>query len=379
MQRAVNSIALTAGPAGDAPQWVQLLPSGTFAGRDGAGPYTLGDAQAVIDATLAAASGADLPIDYDHQILWSRDNGQPAVASGWIKEVEARPDGIWGRVEWTPVAAARLRAREYRYLSPVFWHDAAGRNLRIEHAALTNTPNLELAAVASRLHSNGGERMDLKQLIAALGLPADATADKVIAAVKALAADGAKSRAAHSAMAKRLGLPEDATIVDLEQGVHGCLDAIDETAKALGVTDPVNPAQLAACAKALATKQGQTAGPDPTKHVPMEQFQAVASRLKALEDSQIKDKAAAAVAEAMQAGKVIPSTKEWAMAYASQDPTGFAAYVAAMPAIVIPGQEGPNGPPPAGPGQMDEAALAVCSQLGIPAEDYKRNINKEVG
>jgi len=211
------------------------------------------------------------------------------------------------------------------------------------------------------------------------GLPADATADKVIAAVKALAADGAKSRTAHSAMAKRLGLPEDATIVDLEQGVVSCLDAIDETAQVLGVTGPVNPAQLAACAKALATKQGQTADPDPTKHVPMEQFQAVASRLKALEDSQAKDKAAAAVAEAMQAGKVIPSTKAWAMAYASRDPAGFAAYVAAMPAIVTPGQEGPSGTPSAGPGQMDEAALAVCSQLGIPAEDYKRNIDKEVG
>ncbi len=85
LRRAHNSMPLAAGPAGAAPQWVQLLPAGTFTGRDGAGPYSLDDPQAVIDATLAAAAGADLPIDYDHQILWSRNNGQPAIAGGWLK------------------------------------------------------------------------------------------------------------------------------------------------------------------------------------------------------------------------------------------------------------------------------------------------------
>ncbi|WP_428560455.1 MAG: phage protease [Solidesulfovibrio sp. DCME] len=85
LRRAHNSMPLAAGPAGAAPQWVQLLPAGTFTGRDGAGPYSLDDPQAVIAATLAAAAGADLPIDYDHQILWSRNNGQPAIAGGWLK------------------------------------------------------------------------------------------------------------------------------------------------------------------------------------------------------------------------------------------------------------------------------------------------------
>ena len=216
LRRAINTIALAAG----APQWVQLLPAGTFTGRDGAGPYHLDDPLPVIDATLAAASGADLPIDYDHQLLWTRENGQPAVAAGWIKTYEARPDGIWGRVEWTPTAAGRLRDREYRYLSPVFWHDPDGTVTRIECAALTNVPNLELAAVASRLPNNGGE-MDPKQILsdlaAALGMPPDTSQDKLLARAKSLAA---KAKAP-AAMAKRLGLADEAGPDAIEHGRGG--------------------------------------------------------------------------------------------------------------------------------------------------------------
>ena len=375
IRRAVNTITLT----GDASQWVQLLPAGTFSGRDGDGPYHNEDPQAVIDATLAAASGADLPIDYDHQILWSRNNGQPAVAAGWMRAFESRADGVWAFVEWTPTAASRVRDREYRYLSPVYWHDANGNVIRIEHAALTNVPNLELEAIASRKQTNGGE-MDLKQLIAALGLPADTTVDKVLAAVKALAADSAKTRAAHSAMATRLGLPEDATIVTIEQGVAGCLDAIDETAKALGLTAPVKPPQLAACAKDMVRAfQGKeaAAATDPTKYVPMDQHMAVASRLTALETRLATDAATSAVDAAMKAGKVTPKNKDWAVAYASKDPDGFKTYVDGAPVIVAPGQEGPHGQPPKAAGEMGEADLAVCSRLGLTTEEFKKNLQQE--
>jgi phage I-like protein len=221
--------------------------------------------------------------------------------------------------------------------------------------------------------------MDLKQLIAALGLPADVTADKVIAAVKALAADSAKTRAAHSAMAKRLGLPEDAQILVIDQAVAGCLEAVNDTALVLGLSGPTKPAQLAACAKDLiAAKlgQAQTAATDPTKFVPMEQHMAVASRLTALETKLATNAATAAVDAAMKAGKVIPSTKEWALACASKDPEGFAAFVAAAPVILKPGPEGPGGRPPHATGEMGEEDLAVCSRLGIVPEEYKKNMQE---
>lgn len=384
LQRAANSsMPLPAGPAGAAPEWVQLLPAGTFAGRDGAGPYSQDDPQAVIAATLAAAAGADLPIDYDHQILWSRDNGQPALAAGWIKEFAARDGGVWARVEWTSTAAARLAAREYRYLSPVFWHDDAGRILRIEHAALTNTPNLEMQALASRLQNSGGE-MDLKQFLATLapvlGLPADVTAERLAAHAKSLAERDTATGVVLVGMSKRLGLPETATPQVIDTAVAEALAAVNETAHALGLTGSVKPAQLAACAKELvgANKgQQQTANPDPTKHVPMSEFVAVSSRLKALEDAQAQDKANESVEAAMAAGKVTPGNRDWALAYASKDPAGFAAFVAAAPSIVKPGQHGQGGTPPAASGQLGEVDLAVCSRMGLDPEEYKKHLPKE--
>ena len=382
LKRAINSMPLAAGPAGAAPEWVQIMPAGTFSGRDGAGPYSLDDPQAVMAATLAAAAGADLPIDYDHQILWSRDNGQPALAAGWIKEFAARDGGVWARVDWTPTAAARLAAREYRYLSPVFWHDDAGRILRIEHAALTNTPNLEMQALASRLQNNGGE-MDLKQFLAtlapALGLPADVTAEQLAAHAKSLAERDKATGVVLVGMSKRLGLSETATPQVIDTAVADALAAVNETAHALGLTGTVKPAQLAACAKDLvgANKGQQQTSLDPTKHVPMSEFVAVSSRLKALEDSLVQDKATEAVEAAMKAGKITPGNRDWALAYASKDAAGFAAFVTAAPAVVTPGQHGPGYAPPAAAGQLGEADLAVCSRMGLDPEEYKKHLPKE--
>jgi len=380
LRRAINTISLA---PGGSPQWVQLLPAGTFAGRDGAGPYHMADPQAVIDATLAAASGADLPVDYDHQTLWSRENGQAAPAAGWIKDYQARPDGsIWGLVEWTQAAADRLADRQYRYLSPVFWHDAVGNVTRIEHAALTNIPNLELAAVASRLPNHGGE-MDpklLAALIAALGLPAETTAEQLVAHAKGLAVK-ARTEGTHLAvMAKRLGLGTEAGADVVFKSMADCLDAVDETAQALGLSGPTKPAFLAAHAKELlAAKEGQarTAGPDPTKFVPIEQFRAVNDRLGAIETRLAGDTATRAVDAAMAAGKVIPATKDWALAYASKDLAGFEAFAKTAPAIVKPGRQAPAGQPPVADGELGEEELAVCSRLGLSPEEFKKLSKKE--
>jgi phage I-like protein len=378
LQRAHNSMPLAAGPAGAAPLWVQLLPAGTFTGRDGAGPYSLDDPQAVINATLAAAAGADLPIDYDHQILWSQRNGQPAIAGGWFKEFEVRDGSVWARVDWTPAAAAHIAAREYRYMSPVFLHDAAGRIIRIEHAALTNVPNLELEAIASR-SPNGGE-MDPKlfaALLVALGLPADTKAETLAAHAKTIVDRLKEADVTLAAMSKRLGLPDGSTLRTIENAVDVAMAAVAETAQVLGETGPLAPAKLAACAKALMAKQGQTADPDPSQFVPMSEFRAVSSRLKALEDGQAQDKAAEAVQAAMKAGKVTPKNKEWAIGYASKDLAGFEVFVEGAPVIVRPGQEGPGGQPPAAAGQLGDVDLAVCSRMGLDPEEFKKNRQQE--
>ncbi len=136
---------------GTPPAWVHILPRGRFQTNDGRGPYTLNDPQAIITNTLLYHGKLDIPVDYDHQLLWTRDNGKPALAAGWVKELAVRPDGIWGRVEWTDAAAARIAAKEYRYISPVFRYDTSMNVQKIESVALVNNPALVLTAIASAL------------------------------------------------------------------------------------------------------------------------------------------------------------------------------------------------------------------------------------
>tara|TARA_B100002019_G_C21152386_1_gene538925 strand:+ start:381 stop:821 length:441 start_codon:yes stop_codon:yes gene_type:complete len=95
-----------------------------------------------------------LLIDRDHQIDYAVP-GTPVKAAGWIKEMQVREDGIWGRVEWTERALAEIKAKEYRYISPVFMHKKdTGEITAIIRASLTNHPNLELKAVASSQTKN---------------------------------------------------------------------------------------------------------------------------------------------------------------------------------------------------------------------------------
>ena len=87
--KSVFSVALPAFQAGDAPDWMQLFPTGTFSGRDGRGPYTC-DPVSVVAQTRAHNGPLDIPVDYDHQLEFSAVNGQPAPAAGWITALEAR-------------------------------------------------------------------------------------------------------------------------------------------------------------------------------------------------------------------------------------------------------------------------------------------------
>lgn len=61
LDHGIHSIAIPC----DLPEWVQLLPAGTFRGRDGRGTHALSDPAVVVAATRAI--DLDLPIDIDHQ------------------------------------------------------------------------------------------------------------------------------------------------------------------------------------------------------------------------------------------------------------------------------------------------------------------------
>lgn len=129
-----------------APQWVHLLPSGAIQGRDGRS-YTMTDPAALV--ADFQAGGLDLVVDFEHasESPAARLSG-PVPAAGWVKELQARADGVWGLVEWTARAAALIAAKEYRYLSPVILHHPDTHEImRLKGAGLVHSPNLMLQSL----------------------------------------------------------------------------------------------------------------------------------------------------------------------------------------------------------------------------------------
>lgn len=161
-------------------EWIHLLPGGVFSGRDGRGPYRVTDATDLIKASLARGQGK-LVIDENHATDLAAPQGRPAPAIGWIDELEARSDGIWGHVSWNARGKALLDERAYRGVSPVIQTDRAGHVLTIARASLTNMPNLPL----NHLHHSQTQepRMELDEVRSLLSLDADANEDAVRSAL----------------------------------------------------------------------------------------------------------------------------------------------------------------------------------------------------
>lgn len=157
-------------PQGDGvPEWVHLLPAGSVRTMDGRGPYTVKSLQAVVAASLVA--GAKLPIDECHAIDRAQPLGMSAPARGWIVELQAREDGLWGRVEWTPTGQQLMAEKAYSGISPAILHTQTGEVLQLLRASLTNTPNL-LGLVA--LNSENTTMDWRTKLIELLGLDGEA-------------------------------------------------------------------------------------------------------------------------------------------------------------------------------------------------------------
>lgn len=177
-----SAIALPDGPG--APEWVHLVPMpGPVRTVDGRGPYHVADAEAVIAASLADPRG--IPIDENHSTQIAGSRGEPAPARAWIKGLDARPDGIWGQVEWNATGEALMSERAYRGLSPVLVHRRDGTILQIRSAALTNTPNLiGLTAL------NTETPMNWANVAKALGLDETVDEEAILAAIAKLKSAG---------------------------------------------------------------------------------------------------------------------------------------------------------------------------------------------
>lgn len=191
------------------PTWIQALPLGTYHhptfGEIKITPERVkAFAQSVADKILQK----DLDIDYDHKVKVDH-------AAGWVKGAEARPDGLWIQIDWTPAARKKLQDKEYRYFSPEFVDEWKHPKTQAVHkdvllgGALTNRPFLKdiLPINLSEVFENAikeGDSMpgsvkltaeaalaSLQELAKKHGLdPEKATPEEILAAAQAPDEDG---------------------------------------------------------------------------------------------------------------------------------------------------------------------------------------------
>lgn len=330
-----------AGP--QAPSEIRLIPAGRFKSSDGSGRPEGIPAGWLMNAELAArliaaasARIGDYVIDYEHQTLRAKDNGQPAPAAGWFKQLEWRESGnapgLYATdVRWTAAAARRIHDGEYRYISPMFFYATDGRVLALAPAALTNDPavdgltDLSVAALSAFFPEE--EVPMLKELLKALGLPETATEAEALAALAAI-------RSAHTGelAALKSKTPDPAQYVSL--------------------------AVLSATQNELATARTELAA------------------LKATQQAAEVDKV---VAAALTAGKLTPATEAWARDLGKTNLAALTAYVEAASVVVKPGETQTGGEKPAGTGgaALTATQLAVCTAMGVAPEAFAKTLAAE--
>ncbi|BCB62262.1 hypothetical protein HaloA020_29630 [Halomonas sp. A020] len=338
----------------------RLMPAGTFhaprGAAEGTGPWHLSAEAAQAIIRLAAARSTDIAIDYEHQILYSEKNGQPAPASGWVdpRSLEYREDGLYGTVTWTAKARAAIEEGpngeppEYRYLSPVFPYDANGVPLDLLHLALTNTPAIDEGAAqlaAARMAiahdvTDDAQEIDTvkrEQLIKTLGLAAEATDEQIDTAIAALKA--AKADA-------------------------------DAFRTALGAKDDAKPAEAVAALKATSA----AATPDMTQFVPVAVYQETTQQLAALKANSNTAELEALITEGLNDGRIAgKATADWLR---TQGLAACKAHIEGAPSIAALKATQTQGKPPEGietkgDGKLTDAELAVCKSIGLTPEQYR--------
>jgi hypothetical protein len=110
-------------------EWIKILPLGQVVIEDYREAFYVGRESLDIMVKNFYCQGHDLVIGYE-------STSEPAA--GWIKDLEARSDGLWARVNWTQQAWEYLTQREYRYLSPIMRLDPETRRpTALIHVGLT--------------------------------------------------------------------------------------------------------------------------------------------------------------------------------------------------------------------------------------------------
>jgi phage I-like protein len=333
--------------------WLQVTPSGHFTPADGreikVPSWHINQAVASKVIERFHSTKTKRVVDYEHQTLRKEENGQPAPAAGWYKDLEWREgEGLFAQVQLTARAAQYIAEGEYQYFSPVFlYHQTTGDVLDVQMGALTNAPaidgmqELSLRAAASfGCFDDSSEENPVNQLllalIAALGLAENTTEEQAVAALSAH----------NTNLRKALGLDDKAT----------------------------GEALVAACTglKAKAT----TSAVDPAKFVPVDVVQSLQGEVAALtarlgeRDQKDLD---GEITAALEDGRLHKGMESWARDLGKSNRAALTAYLDTAAPIAALTRSQTEGKPPLPDEKtgLTQEELAVCSSMGVSPEQFK--------
>ena len=311
----------------EAPDEIKILPLGTVHSQKG--DFVVDDESFDLINRHFENRGLDLVIDYEHQTL----KDVQAPAGGWIKKLVKTKDAIAAQVEWTAKAKQYLENKEYKYLSPVvICRKSDGKAVALHSVALTNTPAIDgMFALVNSIDisspdgAEGGNSMELKKIVALLGLPADVTEADVEKTIQELK----KQEKTEEVVANK-------TIMDLLE-LKGDAKTEDVAAKIMELKGTA----------------------DKTKD---EMILELKRRMDERDAEEL-------VTMALKQGKISAAQKAWAKEYALKDAEGFQAFVAKAPAVVPIGKTGSAGY------QKEETDTEldpkILKNLGVSMEDIK--------
>ena len=133
--------------------WYQIEPLGDHLNR-AAGVTQVIDPPALdqivlnFNAEAAAPNFPGMLVDHEH---FRHQGDQESRAYGWLQQLQARPDGLYGQIRWSATGKAAVDGGDYRFFSTeysptdlVALNDAKPRRVRPTRLAgltLTNDPN----------------------------------------------------------------------------------------------------------------------------------------------------------------------------------------------------------------------------------------------
>lgn len=331
----------------DVPDWVHLLPAGDGAGietGDSRGPYHVTDPAQMIAASFAISD--KLAIDENHSTDLAAPKGNPSPAKGWIVEMQARQDGIWGRVEWNDAGKELVSSHAYRGLSPVITHNDDKEIGAILRASLVNKPNLR-GLTALNMESDMALEDFMAKLAKALGLKGGASEGDITSAIAALKKGGNKPE-----------LQSQMTAIGV----------------ALGIAEGGDSAAILAAAEAVDAEGGAK-----TIVALQAELATVTTKLTTVTETQGRTAAESFVDGAIKMGRVgIKPLRKKYIAMHMKDATQTEELIGAMPVL---SGSGTSIVPPA-PKDGDTIALnaeqaAVAEMLGQSAEDYAKTLKEE--